>query len=428
MELVVETIDPCRKKLKVSVPVDQVAREVDLAYERLGHTATVQGFRQGKAPRKILELHYGTQVLREVKEKLIEESFTTALRDKKIDPAISPALNAEAFALSAGEPFHYEVDVEVWPELHLGGYRGIKATRKEAAVREEEVTHYLEALRERHAEFIPVEGRNLRTGDIALVDITGSIDGKTIDERKGAWIEITEPSFIPGFCGKLDGMPRGETRTFPLVFPQETTREDLRGKEASWTVLLHEIKEKKIPELNEEFCKGVGNYASCDDLRRAIRENLAKHAEDEERRGVIDQINTYLLGHHKIPLPEGLVREETSEIARKVAGRLLGQGVKEEEIVGKKDELLSKSRVEAEKSLRLLCLYREIARHEAIAVSPEEVAARVAAIAAGIGKDPGQVRAALEKDDRLTALEEEMRKEKVADFLVSNAKIKVQKE
>jgi trigger factor len=161
MELKVETLDPCRRKMKIAIPAESVDREIELAYGRIARSAQVAGFRQGKAPRKILELHYGPRLRDEVKEKLVDESFAAALKEKGIEPAIPPSLDVKGLNISPGEPFRYEVEVEVWPELHVSGYSGIKAMRKKVAVSDEEVERSIAALLDQHAEFIPVEGRPL---------------------------------------------------------------------------------------------------------------------------------------------------------------------------------------------------------------------------------------------------------------------------
>ncbi len=428
MEIKIETIDPCTKRFKIELPAERVNQEVQLAYARLSRTATVPGFRQGKAPKKVLELHFGSRVAEEVKEQLVKESFGEALKEKQVEPAVNPSIDVKELPFEVGRPFRYEVEVEVWPEFHLGGYGGIKAVKKMAVVKDEEVESYIAMMLDRHAEFLPVEGRPLASGDFAVLDYAGAVEGKVFGEQKGLWIEVNSGSFLPGFCDKIIGMKREESRAFTLALPSEVSQEELRGKEASFTVTLREIKQKKLPALSDDFCKELGNYANQEELRAAIKADLLKYAEVREHRDVIEQINNYLLEHHTVPLPQTRVNAETVSIAEKAAARLLGQGVKKEEIIERKEELMAASRKEAEKSLALSCIYDEIAKREKITVSPDEREERIGQIAGRLKREPQQIRVSLEKEGRMGALEEEIKMEKVTALLVERARIKESKE
>lgn len=428
MDVKVETIDPCKRRFKIEVQAERVNEEIERAYERLSRTATIPGFRQGKAPRKVLEFHFSSSVREDVKEQLVQESFGEALKKAQVDPAVNPRIDMKALPLAAGEPFRYEVEVEVWPELRLGSYNGIKVAKKKAAVEDAEVDNYVAMLLDQHAEFLPVEDRPLAPGDFALFDCKGTVDGKVFDDRKGIWLEINDKSFLPGFCDKMIGMKPGEPREFTIKLPDNLAEEHLRSKEASFTVTLHEIKQKRLPALTDEFCKELGSYANPDELRAAIRADLLKYAEAREQQGVVDQINAYLLEHNAVPLPPTRVTAEAISIAEKTATRLLTQGVKKEELVERKEELMAASRKEAEKSLLLTCIYDEIAKGEKITVSPEEREARIAQIAERLKREPRQIKASLEKEGRIGALEEEIKMEKVAALLVERARIKESKE
>jgi len=183
MDMKVETIDACRKRLRIEVPAERVDREIEAVFNRLLRTAQVTGFRPGKAPRKVIELHYGDKVREEVKENLVEESFSEALKDTRFEPAVLPRVDTKALTLASGTPFRYDVEVEVWSEFRLGGYSGIRAVRKKAVVADEDVERYLHTLRDQHAEFTPVEDRPLAMSDFALLDISGMVGDTPFDER-----------------------------------------------------------------------------------------------------------------------------------------------------------------------------------------------------------------------------------------------------
>jgi trigger factor len=428
MEMKVETPGPCRKKLAIEVPAARVDEEFDRAYAQVGREASVPGFRQGKAPRKVIELHYGAKVREDIKEMLVEEAFAEALKEHRFEPAVAPRLDIKSLALSPGQPFRFEVEVEVWPEVSAGGYTGIRVTKKKLEVKDEDVEGYIRMLLDRHAEFVPVDGRGLQEGDFTLLDLRGAADGAAFDEKKAAWLETGPHTYCAGFCGALYGAKPGETREFTLTLPAEGVREELRGKEASFTVLVREIKEKRVPGLTDDFCKELGSYANADELRGAVRKDLLSFAEDEERHHLLDQIHDYLLERHKVPLPQTRVAMDTVSLAEKTAARLLSQGMKKEDILERKEELMATARKEAERRLALSLLFDGIAKREKIAVAPAEMDARVGEIAARMKRDPAEVRASLEKDDRLEAIGDEILREKVQSFLLEKAKIKEAKE
>jgi trigger factor len=428
MEMKVETLGPCLRKLIIEVPASRVDEEIGRAYAQVGREASVPGFRQGKAPRRVIELHYGAKVREDIKEMLVEESFSDALKGNRLDPTVTPRLDIKALALSPGQPFRFEVEVEVWPEVTASGYTGIRVAKKKVEVKGEDVEGYIRMILDQHAEFVPVEGRGLRGGDFTLLDLRGTTGAAVFDEKKSAWLEAGPQSYCAGFCERLDGVKPGETREFAMTLPAEGVREELRGKEARFTVTVHEIKGKRVPELTDEFCKELGSYANAEEFRAAVGKDLLAYAETEARQDLVRQINDYLLEHHKIPLPQTRVTLDAVSLAEKTASRLLAQGLKKEDILDRKEELMAASRKEAEKSLALFCLYGQIAKREEIAATPAEVDARVNDIAARLKRDPLELRASLERNDRLDALEENIVREKIEAFLLEKAKVKEAKE
>jgi trigger factor len=424
MELKIETLGPCRRKLRIEVPAGRVDGELERAYAEAGRGAVVPGFRPGKAPRKVVELHYGAKVREDIKERLIEESVASALREHRLSPAVPPRLDIGSFPLSSGQPFRFEVEVEVWPEVAASGYTGIKVAKKRIEAKEEDVEGYIRMLLDRHAEIIPIEGRGLREGDLALLDISGETDGTVFDEKSAVWIETGPKSYCDGFCENLIGAAPGEVREFTLRLPAEGVREGFGGKEARFVVKVRELKEKRVPELNDEFCRGLGNCANPEELRASVRKDLLAYAEAEARDDLIRQINDYLLERHAVPLPETRAALDAVSLAQKAAGNLLARGLKKEDILERKEELLAVSRKDAEKRLALSLVYGSIARREKIAVTPAEVEARVARIAASAKREPAEVRAALEKDDRIDEIENDIAREKVEAFLLEKAKVR----
>jgi trigger factor len=424
MEVEVEKVDACRRKLKITVPVERVGKEIENGYQRLASTAKIAGFRPGRAPRKILELHFGKKVADDVKSRLVSETFYEAIKMKDVKAAIFPRIDVETMTLNPNEPFKYEIEVDVWPVIRVSGYKGIKAVRKRPEVRDKDVDDYIDALRHQEAEFTPLEGRPLKMGDFALLDISATVEGESIDQRKGVLLEMAEGSYLPGFCEKILGMEPGKDRSFTISLPADFGEEKLRGKEVSFSVILGEMKERKLPVLDEAFCKRFGDYKDVEELRRAVRENLEKTALAQARRGVLEQIKDYLINHNKVPLPQSRVDLDTHEIAERTTLRLISSGWKESDVLREKENILAGARTQAERDLRLSCICGEIAKREGISVTSEEVGAEIQRLAERLKKDSRQVSMSLEKNGKLEELKDAMRNDKVFEFLVKSAKIK----
>jgi trigger factor len=234
--------------------------------------AKIPGFRPGKAPKNIVERHYGDEVRSEVTHRLVTESYLRALQEHNLNPVEMPQID-NVSSLAKGLALTFTATVEVRPNIDLQPYDGIEVKEETVTVTDEEVDQTVDRLREMYAQLEVVEGRPLEQNDTAIIDFEGFRDGKPIEGAKAAdyMLSLGSNSLIPGFEDQLAGMNRGETREIKVVFPSDYNNRDLAGKDATFTVTLKEIKKKALPELNDEFAKDIGNNTSVAELKEGIK-------------------------------------------------------------------------------------------------------------------------------------------------------------
>ena len=430
MKITLENIAPCRKKLRIEVEAERVAGARAEILQEFRKAAQVPGFRPGKAPEPIVEAQYSRQIEEELRKRLIPETYRQAIAEQKVRAVGFPQI--ESVEWERGKPMVYAALVDTAPEFPVPEYKGIPLKKTQAILTDEEVTHMLESLRDQHADFVAVEGRGLRTGDFAVVNYTGVADGKpiselvpdvkTLGENKEFWLLIQSDAFLPGFCDQLLGTPVGERRQVLVDFPADFPQKPLAGRKATYFVEVTAIKEKKLPELNEEFAKKVG----AENLDK-LREDLRKHMQAERDRQVDadlrNQIIGFLLGKAEFELPESLVTQETRSIIYDVVREQTMQGATKEQLEEKKDEIYGFATRNAKDRLRSSFILDAIAEAEQIKVEPAEVEARLAELAKRARVTVEKLKAELAEREAESEIEEQVRVRKTLDLLLAHAKI-----
>jgi trigger factor len=422
MKSVVEEINPVKKKIIVEIAPDSVSKEMDKALADAAKKAKIPGFRPGKAPRNIVERHYGEDVRSEVLNRLISESYLNAVREHNLSPVDMPRIE-NISTIAKGSPLSYTATVEVRPNITLGVYDGIEVTEKDLAVTDEELGQTVDRLREMYAQLEVVEGQALVKDHTAIIDFEGFHDGKPIEGAKAAdhMLDIGSGNFIPGFEEQLIGMKKGETKEIQVIFPVEYANKDLAGKDARFTVALKEIKKKVLPELNDDFAKDIGQNKTVDELKARIKEDLEARKRDESGSAQREELMTKLVDAHTFDVPPGMVDRELQTMARQYATRLARQGMDVKSFDAKK--YLDKNRDLAVKRVKGILLLEEIAEKEKIEVSDQEITSAIAAMAASAGQTADVVRKYYEaQDGGLENLRASMIQEKALGLLLSRSK------
>jgi trigger factor len=422
MKSVVEDISTVKKKLSIEILPDAVTKEMDKAIADVAKKAKIPGFRPGKAPKNIVEKHYGDEVRSEVMQRLVTESYLQALQEHNLNPVDMPQIE-NVSPLAKGSSLTFTATVEVRPHIELGVYDGIEVKEENITVSDEEVNQTLDRLRDMYAQLEVVEGRPLEKEDTAIIDFEGFREGKSIEGAKAAdyMLSLGSNSLIPGFEEQLVGMNRGETREIKVTFPADYNNKDLAGKAAAFTVTLKEIKKKVLPELNDEFAKDIGNNATVAELKEGIKKDIEVRKKNDQASAQREALLSKLVDSHSFDVPPGMVERELQSMARSQATRLARRGVDVNSFDYAK--FRDENRGLADKRARGILLLDVIAEKEKLEVTDQEVNSALAVMARSAGQTVDAIKKYYESlDGGLDNLRASLVREKALGLLLSRAK------
>lgn len=421
MKVSVTEKSPVMVEVAVELPWAQVEAALNEAYARVGKKARIRGFRPGKAPRKLLEQSFGREVTQDVGSRLIRESLLLAIEQRKLRPVTAPQV--EPSRLEPGSPFKFRAVLEVRPKMSELSIEGLSGKRPPVDVTGEAVTTELEALRRAHGALKTIDPpRPLQMGDVLHVDYEVSVEGAPRPEMGGKdrVIELGRGDLLDAFEQALVGAEVGQTRTAEHTFDDTSSREELRGKKAVFTITVHQAQELVMPTLDDEFAKDVGEeYETLADLQKAVRERLEEQKKTESERAVKDSVVQDFCDKNPIPVPPSMVEEHVEYMER----TLLSQVGKNAKGLRLSDEVRARLRLQAEHKVRAGILIAELARQRNITAKDEDVDAKLTELAERTGKNIAKVRADFSHADRLDALKAQIIEEKALDLLLRKATI-----
>lgn len=410
------------RKVSITVP----AKDVDVAFEKvyreLGKSANIPGFRAGKAPRSLLDKHFGGRVQSEVQNRLVSDTLFRAIGEKNENPIDMPKVAPGD--LKQGTEFSYSAEFEVQPELSLTKYKGLEVAKVEAKVEDGAVDASLEEMRQGASQLVPVTGRTkAQKGDTVVVDFDGVMDGKPLQGGKAdnASVEIGGENYIPGFAEGLDGEEVPGEKVLNLSFPADYSVADLAGKPVTFTIKLKELKTKQLPELDDEFAKDQGEESLLA-LRGKIRENLQEQrdasAKDEQRGKLLEA----LIAANPFELPPSLIRNQSERMIESATERLAQYTGRRIQLSPQEVEgLHASNHAEAEQQVRSGLLLLEVAKTEKIEATDADVDAEIEKLIANAGEQKERARAAYNEPQVRQSLRYRSLEEKVVDFLMGQS-------
>lgn len=428
----IEKIEDSKVKLEVEVAAPDVDTALARAYRKVVKKVNLPGFRKGKVPRRVLETRFGPEVLHEeALEELIPPAYEQALEEAGIDPINQPEF--ELVQVEEGKPLLFNAVVEVLPEVELGQYRGLEVEQDQVEVDDLQVDHHIYMLREQNARLAPRDDQPARDGDLVTIDFKGFVDGEPFEggESEDYSLELGARSFIPGFEEQLVGVKPGEEKEIVVNFPKDYRNEELAGKEATFQVRMKQVKEKQLPELNDDFVKEVSEFETLDEMKADLKEKMLKNAEEQSKTKLEESLIQKVTDASEVKLPEVLVQRQIERMIGDMENYLRQQGLGLDqflELSGKNmNELREQNRPEAEKRTRANLVLDAIAKKEGFTVEESELEAKISEIAENYNDQPDRIKDILEKQGRLPAIREEMRIRKAIDLIVENASIKMVK-
>jgi trigger factor len=415
----VSEISPVEVEVKCAIPWERVHKGLEDSYAKLQKSAKVRGFRPGKVPRNVLKQLFGNQVKSEVVQALVEEALLAAVREHELMPVATP--NVDAPLLSDGKDYEFTAKMEVKPKVDGVKTEGMVLARAASEVKDADVTQEIERLRQQNAELKVLDpARPAKEGDILLIDYGVKIDGEDKQDMgaKDRPVELGQGKLIPEFeQGLLGGQP-GETKQIDVKFPDDHSREDLRGKTATFAISIKEMREKILPELDDEFAKDCGDFATLLELRLDVRKKLEEVARRRGEAELREQAIEKLVDANPIPVPPSLIHHQEQMMAQELAQFLAYTG--QDSPMG--EELQREMHARAERKVRAAILFGEIARQEKLQVGPSDLDAKLAQVAERTGKHIAKVRVEYQGEKR-EQLANQILEEKILDWLLSRAKI-----
>jgi trigger factor len=429
VNVTVENLAPCKKLVRVEVEAQKVDTTFDSITKEFQREASLPGFRPGKAPREMVLRKYSKDIEEEAKRKLISDSYKQAVEDQKLEVLGYPDI--EEIQFGRGKPLQFAATIETAPEFELPEYKGIPVQIEARTVTDEDVEKALDLLREQKLSFKTVE-RPVQSGDIAVINYTGTCEGKPITEiaptakglteQKGFWVDVGSKSFIPGFGEQLMGAKATDKRTVAVDFPADFVTPQLAGKKGVYEVELVEVKEKVRPALDDELAKAYG-AENLEKLRAGVRRDLENELAYKRDRTIRDQIVRSLLNRTTFDLPETAVARETRNVVYDLVQENAKRGVSRDTIEKEKEKIYSAATQNAKERVKVAFLLQKIADKENLGVSQEEIGNRVAMLAATYQIPIEKFTKDLEKRNGLLEVYDQLLNEKTIGFLEKNAKI-----
>jgi trigger factor len=420
----IEAADPkkdgIKREVSIEIPADEVTRETEVLVQRYQKAARLPGFRRGHVPASIIRQRFKEDLKSDVVEALIPRYFRKETEKLGMVPVSQPRVTD--LHIHEGEPLKFKASFEIMPAIIVEGYKELRAEHPQIEVKDEEVEEALNNIREQHATFISVEGRPLQDGDFAQA----SMDGRPKDgddqtkpvHMDEVLIEIGGKNTVPEFTENLRGAGAGDEREFEVKYAEDANDKRLAGKTFIYIVKIQAIKQKNLPELNDEFAKELGEFSDLDQIRKQIRENMLAERKHTAEREAKDKLIAELVKRNDFEVPESLVDRQIDVRLERGLRALAAQGMKVEDMK-KMDlpRLRAGQHDQAVQDVKSSLLLDRVAELEGIAASEDDLDREIESLARQTKQAPEAVRARLTQDGGLDRIRNRIRSEKTLDFL-----------
>ncbi|MCI9325923.1 trigger factor [bacterium 1xD8-48] len=428
MSVQVEKLEKNMAKLTIEVPAEEVEKALQNAFLKNKNRISVPGFRKGKVPRQMIEKMYGPEIFYEdAVNEMIPDAYEKAADECGEDIVSSPVIDVTQ--IEKGKPFIFTAEVALKPDVKLGKYKGVEIDRVETAVTEEDVDAEINRERERNARNIEVTDRPVKDGDMTVLDFEGFVDGVAFDGGKGENYSLTIGSgaFIPGFEEQLIGAEIDKETEIHVTFPEDYQAEDLKGKDAVFKCTIREIREKELPELDDEFAGEVSEFDTLEEYKADVRAKLTETKEKEAKNLREEAVVEAIVKDSDMEIPEAMVETRQKQMVDEFMQSITMQGLTPEQYYqftgASRERLIAQVKPQAEKRIKARLVLEAVAKAENITASEEDYEDELKVMAEAYQMEVDKVREML-PEKNAAQIKEDIAVRKAAEFAVANAKEK----
>ena len=412
-------------KLVIEASAEEFEAGLNAAYNKNKNKISVPGFRKGKAPRKMIEQLYGSQIFFEdAANEIIPDAYADAAKESGLDIVSQPKVSIEQ--LEAGKPFIFAAEVAVRPEVELGEYKGVEVTKADAEVTDADVEEELKKVQDQNSRTVSVEDRAVKDGDMTVIDFEGFIDGEAFDGGKGENYPLTigSHSFIDTFEEQMIGMNIGEEKELNVTFPEDYHAENLKGKPATFKVTVKEIKEKQLPELDDDFAQDVSDFDTLAEYKDDLKKKIAERKESEAKAKKESEAIEKVVEAAKMDIPQAMIDTQVNRMLEDFAMRLQQQGLSVEQYFQytgmTADKIMEEMKPEAVKRIKTSLVLEAVAKAENIEVSEEEFEAELQKMADMYKMEIEKIKEFMQ-DAEAKQMKDDIAIQKAVELIVSSA-------
>jgi len=424
MKVELTDISECKKSLDFEVPQDVVDHEIGHIAQEFARKAKVPGFRPGKAPVAVIKTRYKEEIVSEVMQHILPRSFSEAVKERNLDLVADPSF--ENIDYTIGAPLRFRAVFEVYPHLNVSNYTGIPAQEATVSVDESEIETTLKKLQDDMSELTPVEeDRPIRESDFAEISFQGVVQGSEEEPIAAdkAVVEIGGASTLKEFTENLLGAKQNDEKKFSVTYETSYPEKRLAGKTVDYRVKVEAVKEKKVPELNDEFAQSIGEYKSIEDLRSKVRADMEKHKREHANEELREKLLLWLEENNTFEVPEALVDRQIQTRMQRMVRELSRQGVNPQRLDVDWGKIREDQRKQSVRDVRGSLILQFVAEKEKLEVLDKELDSEIERIATDANKPVEKIREVLGRESGMARLREQIMNKKVLDFLQEKARI-----
>ena len=426
MSVQVENLEKNMAKLTIEVSAEELEKALNAAYQKEKNKISIPGFRKGKVPRAMIEKMYGPAVFYEdAANTLMQENYPAAVEESGVDIVSRPTV--DVVQIEKGKPFIFTAEVAVRPEVTLGKYMGVTVTKIDTSVSDEEVEESLEKERNNNARTITVTDRAVESGDTAVIDFEGFVDGVAFEGGKGENhpLEIGSHSFIDTFEDQLVGKNAGDEVDVNVTFPEQYQAADLAGKPAVFKVKINEIKTKELPELDDEFAQDVSEFDTLAEYKEDLKKRLVEQKENEAKRTKEDEAIQKIIDKSKMDIPDAMIDTQCDTMIEEFAQRIAQSGLSMDQYLQFSgmtvDKLREQVRPEATTRIQSSLVLEQIAKDENIEITDEDIDAEIEKMAKAYGMEADKLKEYMGESEK-KSMKNDLAIQKAVELVMDNVK------